>query len=139
MSAGNKEPTRTNQNCLANQQQVLGSAVCLVPVQPEQTVTKMLGQNHFAELNWHILTFVHPIILLCWTTYRELGLSARLLFRGLACIDTVWLGIIKMFTSKFSLQVRTYFLQLMLFHIPRDLCSHHILLLSYFHVVTFGL
>jgi hypothetical protein len=28
----------------------------------------MLGQIHFAEPNWHVLTFLHPI-LICRVTY----------------------------------------------------------------------
>jgi hypothetical protein len=24
-------------------------------------LSKMLGQNHFAEPNWHVVTFIHPI------------------------------------------------------------------------------
>jgi hypothetical protein len=60
----------------------------------------MLGQNHFAEPNWHVLTFLHPkfaihctggvaltIVLWCWwggceqeiQSKREATLKARLL------------------------------------------------------------
>jgi hypothetical protein len=30
---------------------------------------KIVGQNHFAELNWHVLTFLHPIFFCKATTY----------------------------------------------------------------------
>ncbi len=39
--------------------------------QPLPNSAKMLGQNHFAEPNWHALTFLHPI-LTCMVTYRAL-------------------------------------------------------------------
>jgi hypothetical protein len=39
--------------CTSPQQTVQNSAKC----------TKMLGQNHFVELNRHILTFLHPILI----------------------------------------------------------------------------
>jgi len=29
---------------------------------------KVVGQNRFAEPNWHVLTFLHPIFF-CWATY----------------------------------------------------------------------
>jgi hypothetical protein len=50
--------TRLDQsNTLANQQQVLG---CAVPFTSLSKLCKMLGQNHFAEPNWHGFAFLHP-------------------------------------------------------------------------------
>ncbi len=46
---------------LANRQQVLGYAV---PFTSLSKLCKMLGQNHFAEPNWHGLAFLHPIYIL---------------------------------------------------------------------------
>jgi hypothetical protein len=47
-------------NCFPNQQQVLGFAM---PFPTSANCTKMLGQNHFVEPNWHALTFFHPIFI----------------------------------------------------------------------------
>jgi len=46
-------------NYLANQQQDLDFAVSF-------TSLSILGQNNFAEPNWHVLNFLHPI---CRATY----------------------------------------------------------------------
>jgi hypothetical protein len=46
-------------NYVANQQQVLDFAVSF-------TSLSILGQNNFAEPNWHVLNFLHPI---CRATY----------------------------------------------------------------------
>jgi hypothetical protein len=35
--------------------------LCLLP--HSANYAKMLGQNHFAEPNWHVLTFLHPIFI----------------------------------------------------------------------------
>jgi hypothetical protein len=40
--------------------------LCLLPA--SANYAKMLGQNHFAELNQHVLTFPYPI-LICKVTY----------------------------------------------------------------------
>jgi hypothetical protein len=55
-------------NYLASQQQVL-ARLCCAFYQP--SCGKMLGQNRFAEPNWHVWTFLHPIFF-CWATYRAL-------------------------------------------------------------------
>jgi hypothetical protein len=39
-----------------------------VPLPASAKSAKMLGQNHFAEPNQHVLTFLHPI-LISWVTY----------------------------------------------------------------------
>jgi hypothetical protein len=40
--------------------------LCLLPASAK--CARMLGQIHFAEPNWHVLTFLHPI-LICRVTY----------------------------------------------------------------------
>jgi hypothetical protein len=49
----------------SNQQQLLGFAM---PFPTSANCAKMLGQNHFAEPNWHALIFFHPM-LICRVTY----------------------------------------------------------------------
>ncbi len=58
--------TWTNQtSCLANQQQQLHFKVPFFsPAYSTASCVKMLGQNHFAKPNWHVLTFLHSIFLL---------------------------------------------------------------------------
>jgi hypothetical protein len=37
-----------------------GVTLCCAFYQPHETVRKCWARNHFAELNWHVLTFLHP-------------------------------------------------------------------------------
>jgi hypothetical protein len=49
-------------NHLANQQQVLGFAMPFLPA--SASCAKMLGENHFAKPNWHVLTLLPPKVAL---------------------------------------------------------------------------
>jgi len=40
-------------------------------------VQKMLGQNNFAELNWHVFTFLHPKLIVQCTDGVALLLGNR--------------------------------------------------------------
>jgi hypothetical protein len=51
----NSNPPRES-NYLANQQEVFGF-FCAFHQPPQINFAKMLGQNHFAEPNWNVLTF----------------------------------------------------------------------------------
>jgi hypothetical protein len=42
-----------------------------VPFTSLSIPVEMLGQNHFAQPNWHVLTFLHPTFF-CWATYQAL-------------------------------------------------------------------
>jgi hypothetical protein len=47
-------------------------AFAVANCQPHQTVTKCCwAETHFAELNRHILTFLHPIIIIMWRRRRR--------------------------------------------------------------------
>jgi len=50
--------TESNSQILSIMCQAL---LCLLP--HSANYAKMLGQNHFAEPNWHVLTFLHPILI----------------------------------------------------------------------------
>jgi hypothetical protein len=45
-----------------------GVMLCYAFLPASENCAKMLGQNHFAEPNQHVLSFVHPI-LICRVTY----------------------------------------------------------------------
>jgi hypothetical protein len=49
-------------NHLVNQQQLLSFAM---PFASLNIPWKNAEQNHFAELNRHVLTFLHPILICC--------------------------------------------------------------------------
>jgi hypothetical protein len=64
-------------NYLGNQQQ-LGLRPCCPFDVPQPSMQKMLGQNHFAELNWHVLTFLDPIFFCRVTYWAPLEILQRL-------------------------------------------------------------
>jgi hypothetical protein len=45
-------------------QSTAGVRLCSAFGKPHQNFTKMLGQNHFAEPNWHVLIFLHPKVVI---------------------------------------------------------------------------
>ncbi len=53
---------RSDHICYTLLWQVLDLTVCFY-TPTSANCTKMLGQAHFAELNQHVLTFLHPILL----------------------------------------------------------------------------
>jgi hypothetical protein len=46
--------------------------MCILPA--SANCAKLVGNNHFAEPNWHVLTFLHPILMCRVTRWAPLGI-----------------------------------------------------------------
>jgi hypothetical protein len=71
-------------NYVTNQEQVLGFAV---PSATSFNCAKMLGKNRFAEPNWHVLTFLHSILVCHILSSSGVALTRRVTCTTISVIN----------------------------------------------------